>query len=58
LQVKKGRVMPPTGEVEVYPLGGEFGWVQMLLVVGTGTHEVLVVELVVLLLLADVTEQV
>ncbi len=51
-------MIPPTGEVEVYPFGGLFGCVQTLLVVGTGTHEVLVVGFVVLLLLVGDAEQV
>lgn len=32
--------MPPTGELESYPFHGLLGCVQMLELVGTGTHEV------------------
>jgi len=55
LQVKIGRDMFPTGLEVVYPFQGLFGWVQMLLVVGTGTQEV---DVVVLVVFVDVAEQV
>lgn len=40
MQVKQGRAMLPTGESEVYPFHGLFGCVQMLVLVGMGTQEV------------------
>lgn len=55
LQVKTGREMFPTGVDDVYPLGGLFGCLQTLLVVGTGTHEVAVDDVDVVF---DVVEQV
>jgi hypothetical protein len=50
--------MEPTGEVELYPLEGALGCTQMLEVVGTGTQEVLVAELVVLELEVEAALQV
>lgn len=36
--MRHGRAIPPTGELDVYPLLGLLGWTQMLEFVGTGTQ--------------------
>lgn len=56
LQVNTGREMFPTGLEDVYPFEGLFGCQQILLVVGTGTHEV--VEDADVVVEVDVGEQV
>lgn len=55
LHVKMGSEMLPTGADDVYPFDGLFGCLQTLLVVGTGTHEVVVDDIDVVF---DVGEQV